>query len=103
VRKGSHQTEQANQKNRLAHLGKILTYEQRKNVIEANRRINASIEVRQKKHQSCVAFYESSEGIALKEKWSKERERNQHARRYKKADEPTSLGATKYVRTSPIR
>ncbi len=87
MRKGSHQTEEAKQKNRLAHQGRALADDQKKNVIEANRRINASAEVRQKKRESCLAFYESPQGITLKEKWGSERIGNQHARGYRHTED----------------
>ncbi len=87
MKKGTHHTNESKEKNRLAHVGKVLTLEQKKNVIATNRRINASPEVRQKKRQSCVVFYESLEGEALRNKWSKERGGNQNARGYKHTDD----------------
>lgn len=87
MRKGSHHSVDSNEKNRLAHLGKVYTPEQIRNMTVANRRINASAEVRRKKRESCKSFYNTEEGKVLREKWSDERKGNSHALGYQHTED----------------
>lgn len=87
MRKGSHHTAESKEKNRFAHLGIILTDEQKRNVVIGNKRINASAEVRRKKSESCKKFYDTENGIALRRKWSGERKGNNYALGYRHTDD----------------
>lgn len=87
MRKGSHHSNEANEKNRLVHLGKVYTPEQIEHMSQANRRINSSDEVRRKKREACIAFYSGEDGLALRKKWSAERKGNNHALGYRHTED----------------
>lgn len=87
MEKGSHHSKESNEKNRLAHSGKVLSIEHRRKLSVASKRAGASVEVNEKRRQSVRAFYASSEAVSLRKKWSEERKDNQNAKGYKHTED----------------